>query len=355
MAVISLKGVSKRYRIFQSWREQLKWVVSFGRSKAGREFWALKDIDLEVERGTTLGIIGRNGAGKTTLLRIISGVIQPTDGTGRLNGRMVARFALGAGFDDKFTGRENVILNGLILGIGRKEMLERFDEIAAFADIGDFMYEPVKTYSSGMRARLGFAVAVTIEPDILIVDEALSAGDAAFKAKGMQKMRDLQASGTTVLFVSHGMAQIKEFCSEAVLLHQGMLVSRGDTEQMIDQYRALISKTTVQQENQRDLDQSSELLDHHGRPVDVETPNGSPSLRHGTGNAKRKKAKLLDHHGRPVDVAALNGSPSLRRGTGDAKRKKAKLLDHHGRPVDVVAPEKDHGPGAPAVREGRKR
>jgi len=302
MAVISLKGVSKRYWVFQSWRDQLKRVMSFGRSKAGSEFWALKDIDLEVERGTTLGIIGRNGAGKTTLLRIISGVIQPTDGTVRVDGRLVALFALGAGFDNEFTGRENVILNGLILGISRKEMLERFDEIEAFADIGDFMYEPVKTYSSGMRSRLGFAVAVTIEPDILVVDEALSAGDEAFKDKGLQKMRDLQDSGTTILFVSHGLNQIKEFCNEAILLHQGMLVSRGDTEQIIDQYRDLVSKTTAKQKNQRDLDQSPELLDHHGRPVDVAALDGSPSLRHGRRGDRTQKVKLLDHHGRPVDV-----------------------------------------------------
>ena len=339
MAVISLKGVTKRYRIFQSWGEQLKSIVSFGRINAGREFWALKDINLEVEGGTTLGIIGRNGAGKTTLLRIISGVIQPTDGTVRVEGRLVALFALGAGFDDNFTGRENIILNGLILGISRKEMLERFDEIAAFADIGDFMYEPVKTYSSGMRARLGFAVAVTIEPDILIVDEALSAGDAAFKDKGIQKMRDLQASGTTVLFVSHGMSHIKEFCDEAVLLYQGTLVSRGNTEQVIDQYNALISETTPQPENPRGLDQPSELLDQHGRPVDMAALDGSASPRPGTGGKGRKKAKLLDQHGRPVDVAASNGSASPRPGTGDARIEDVKLLDHRGRPVSAAAPE----------------
>ena len=319
MAVISLKGVSKRYLVFQSWRDRLKRVVTFGRSKTGREFWALKDIDLEVEQGTTLGIIGRNGAGKTTLLRIISGVIQPTDGTVRVDGRLVALFALGAGFDNEFTGRENVILNGLILGISRKEMLERFDEIAAFADIGDFMYEPVKTYSSGMRSRLGFAVAVTIEPDILIVDEALSAGDEAFKDKGLQKMRDLQDSGTTILFVSHGMSQIHEFCNEAILLHQGMVVSRGDTDQVIDEYRVLVSKTTAKQKNQLNLDQSSELLDHHGRPMDVAALDGSPSLSHGTGGDRTKKVKIFSEY------------------TWQSKKvktKKVKLLDHHGRPMD---------------------
>jgi ABC-type polysaccharide/polyol phosphate transport system ATPase subunit len=161
MPAVSLEAVSKRYHIFENRRDQLKRVLSFGKSKAGSEFWALKNVNLEVEPGTALGLLGRNGAGKTTLLQIVSGVLQPTSGTARVNGRLVALFQLGAGFNDDFTGRENVMMNGLILGIEREEMLERFDEIEAFADIGEFMYQPVRTYSSGMRARLGFAVPET--------------------------------------------------------------------------------------------------------------------------------------------------------------------------------------------------
>jgi ABC-type polysaccharide/polyol phosphate transport system ATPase subunit len=321
MYVVSLKGVSKRYRIFPRRQDQLKRYLSFGKAKAGREFWALENINLDVEAGTTLGIIGRNGAGKTTLLRIISGVLQPTSGTVTVYGRLVALFALGAGFDDEYTGRENVILNGLILGIDRKEILERFDEIEAFADIGDFMYQPVKTYSSGMRARLGFAVAVTVEPDILVVDEALATGDAAFKTKGIQKMRDLQDAGTTVLFVSHGLGQVKEFCDEAALLHQGALVSRGDTDQIIEQYHDLISEATARQKNRRGPERAPDLKATQdggnglGTPSFKEDPalgDGSSNLRHGTGDAKIRNVELLDESGRPVDVAAPDSNLTVR-------------------------------------------
>src|SRR3712207_944650 len=173
MPAVSIKGVSKNFRTFPNGRARLKETLSFGKRKYGRDFWALKDINLEVEKGTTLGIIGRNGAGKSTLLSIVSGILQPTEGTVEVNGRLVALFALGAGFNPEFTGRENIMLNGLILGIEHQEMLERFDDIVEFADLGDFIDQPIKTYSSGMRSKLGFAVAVNVEPDVLILDETL--------------------------------------------------------------------------------------------------------------------------------------------------------------------------------------
>src|SRR5215204_1503196 len=208
MPAVSIRGVSKKYRIFPSGRDRLKEVLSFGKKKYGHDFWALKDIDLEVEPGTTLGILGRNGAGKSTLLNTITGVLRPTSGTVEVNGRLIATSGFGAGFNLEFSGRENIMLNGLILGIERREMLERFDDIAAFADIGEFMDQPIKTYSSGMRSRLGFAVAVNVEPDVLVIDEALSAGDSAFKKKAIQRMYDLKDSGSTVLFVSHSMGMV---------------------------------------------------------------------------------------------------------------------------------------------------
>ena len=227
---VSLKGIGKKYRISPSRSSRLKEALSFGKVKRSHDFWALQDIDLEVKPGTTLGILGRNGAGKSTLLRIISGVLQPTTGTVEVNGRLTAIFGLGSGFNPEFTGRENAMLNGLILGIDHQEMLERFDEIAAFAEIGEFMDQPVRTYSSGMRSRLGFAVAVNVDPDILVLDEALSAGDAAFKKKALQRMYDLRDSGTTILFVSHSMGMVKKFCTDAVLLHKGRLVTSGSPE-----------------------------------------------------------------------------------------------------------------------------
>src|SRR3712207_6744186 len=189
MPAVSVKGVSKKYRIFPSGRARLKEALSLGRKRYSHDFWALQDIDLEVEPGTTLGILGRNGAGKSTLLNIIAGIRPPTSGTVEVNGRLVALSGLGAGFNMEFTGRENIMLNGLILGIEREELLERFDDIAAFADIGEFIDQPIKTYSSGMRSRLGFAVAINVEPDVLILDETLAAGDAVSKEAALQKDR----------------------------------------------------------------------------------------------------------------------------------------------------------------------
>jgi ABC-2 type transport system ATP-binding protein len=191
---ISLRGVSKKYIISPSRSSRLGELLSFGKAKRSREFWALQDIDLDVEPGTTLGVVGRNGAGKSTLLSIISGVLRPTTGEVQVEGRLSAIFGLGAGFNPLFTGRENAMLSGLILGIEYEEMIERFDAIEAFADIGEFMDQPIKTYSSGMRSRLGFAVAINVEPDVLVIDEALSAGDSAFKKKAIQRMYDLRDS-----------------------------------------------------------------------------------------------------------------------------------------------------------------
>ena len=250
-AAVSLKGIGKKYRVSPSRSLRLKEVLSFGKVKRSHDFWALQDINLEVEPGTTLGILGRNGAGKSTLLKIISGVLQPTIGTAEVNGRLTAIFSLGSGFNPEFTGRENAMLNGLILGIDNQEMLERFDDIAAFADIGEFMDRPIKTYSSGMRSRLGFAVAVNVDPDILVLDEALSAGDAAFKKKALQRMYDLRDSGTTVLFVSHSMGMVKQFCTDAILLHKGRLVSSGSPNEVADHYKELL-ENAVQKDSQTD-------------------------------------------------------------------------------------------------------
>ena len=313
MLAVSLEKVSKRYSIFPSRRERLKDIL--GRCKAGRDFWALREIDLEVEPGTALGVVGRNGAGKSTLLKIISGVLQPTSGTARVNGRLVALLQLGAGFNDEFTGRENVFLNGLILGIDRKEMMRRFDEIEAFADIGEFMYQPVKTYSSGMRARLGFAVAMSVAPDVMLVDETLSVGDAIFKAKGIQKMRELRDSGTTIIFVSHSISQVQNFCTEAVLLHKGSLVFRGKTSETIDRYQALISEASARRNvrlggtpGRWSPREEADALDV---PVFDSSPQ-NPTLRHGTGEARIQSVELLDDLGTPVEALAQESNLTVR-------------------------------------------
>jgi len=325
--IVSLRDISKRYRILPTSRSSLlKEALSFRKSKSDRDFWALRDVNLDIEPGTTLGILGRNGAGKSTLLSIISGVLQPTTGQVQVNGRLTAIFGVGAGFNPQFTGRENVMLNGLILGIEHDEMVERFDEIAAFADIGEFMEQPIKTYSSGMRSRLGFAVAVNVEPDVLVLDEALSAGDAAFKKKALQRMYDLRDSGTTVLFVSHSMGMVQRFCSEAVLLHKGGVVSSGDPEEVMGHYRELLDRSQAKDgagtgKTERQVDYSIEHEDEEDTPFEHGAPtNGAPhgrraaegNVRRPTGEALVLGAELLDRSGDPVRAVSSSSGITAR-------------------------------------------
>ena len=311
-SVISLRNVGKRYRISSSRSSWIKDLFRPGKRSSVHEFWAVEDVDLEVEQGATLGILGRNGAGKSTLLKMISGVSRPTTGEVRVEGRLAAIFSTGAGFNPEFTGRENVMLNGLILGIDRDEMLSRFDDIAAFADIGEFMDQPIKTYSSGMKSRLGFAVAVNVEADVLVLDEALSAGDAAFKKKALQRMYDLRDSGTTVLFVSHSLGMVKRFCTEAVLLHRGHLVASGEPDEVVDGYRRLLEssedgKKARQSEQARQLDYAVEHEDEEDTPSYGDapaTPTGNRKVRPPTGEALILGAELLDGSGRQTGGVA---------------------------------------------------
>jgi ABC-type polysaccharide/polyol phosphate transport system ATPase subunit len=306
MPAVSIKGVSKKYRIFPSERARLKETLSFGMKKYGSDFWALKDINLDVEPGTTLGILGRNGAGKTTLLSIVSGLLRPTSGTVEVNGRLVALFALGAGFNAEFTGRENIMMNGLILGIDHKEMVERFDDIVAFADLGDFIEQPIKTYSSGMRSRLGFAVAVNVAPDILILDEILAAGDAVFKESALQKVYELRDSGTTILFVSHSLNTVEDFCTKAALIHEGHLMTTGETTDVIAEYQALVSSLQTKRRKQRkegDGQVPEDVMVPDREDVELgEASEGRVArLRSGTGEAKIRSVELLDERLLPVD------------------------------------------------------
>jgi len=206
-----------------------------------KKFYALNDVSFSVDRGQTVGIIGKNGSGKSTLLQVVCGILQPTAGEVVVNGRISALLELGAGFNPEFTGRENVYLNGSILGVGRNEMDECFQDITDFADIGDFIDQPVKTYSSGMYVRLAFAVAINVKPDILIVDEALSVGDTAFQAKCFAKFKEFQENGVTILFVTHSMDLITRYCSNAILLEQGRIVKSGPAKEVVDEYNRMMA------------------------------------------------------------------------------------------------------------------
>jgi ABC-type polysaccharide/polyol phosphate transport system ATPase subunit len=314
-SAVSLKGIGKKYRVSPGRSLRLKEVLSFGKVKRSHDFWALQDINLEVEPGTTLGILGRNGAGKSTLLKIISGVLQPTTGTAEVNGRLTAIFSLGSGFNPEFTGRENAMLNGLILGIDHHEMLERFDDIAAFADIGEFMDRPIKTYSSGMRSRLGFAVAVNVDPDILVLDEALSAGDAAFKKKALQRMYDLRDSGTTVLFVSHSMGMVKQFCTDAILLHKGHLVASGSPNEVADHYKELLEEA-VQKDSQTDgTDLGLDVMLDSEEEEDLEgvgSRDGSARPGGGARVAGIRTVEVLDEKGEPASTVRSGSTVTVR-------------------------------------------
>jgi ABC-type polysaccharide/polyol phosphate transport system ATPase subunit len=236
---IDLKNISKCYKRYARPVDRLKEIL-LPRKSYAQEFWALKDISFEVMKGETMGIIGRNGAGKSTLLQMICGTSTPTSGEIQVNGTVAALLELGAGFNPEFTGRENVYMNGAIIGLSQQQVNERFDKIAAFADIGDFIEQPVKTYSSGMYVRLAFASAIHVEPDILIVDEALSVGDMFFQAKCMAQMQHMMSAGTTVLFVSHDISSVKSLCQRCVFLEQGKLQKIGKASEIVSFYTGII-------------------------------------------------------------------------------------------------------------------
>lgn len=227
---ISVQGVSKCYKVFANQRQRLLHALLPARRGGVEEVWALRDVGFEVRRGESVAVIGRNGGGKSTLLEIITGTLAPTTGEVRVNGRVSALLELGSGFNPEYTGRDNVTLNGLLFGLTREEILRRFDEIAAFAEIGDAIERPVRTYSSGMMMRLAFAVQVLTHPDILIIDEALSVGDFFFQQKCAAHIREMQRRGVTILFVSHDMGMVRNVCTRAIYLRAGELVFAGDAD-----------------------------------------------------------------------------------------------------------------------------
>ena len=241
---ISLKNVSKCFKRYARPVDRLKELLLPGKSRADK-FWALRDINLEIPKGQTVGIVGRNGSGKSTMLQIIAGTLTPTTGEVQVKGRVSALLELGSGFNPEFTGRQNVFFNARLLGLSQREIENKFDEIAGFADIGDFLEQPVKTYSSGMFVRLAFAVAVNVEPEILIVDEALAVGDVVFQHRCMRRMRALMDSGVTTLFVSHDSGAIKTLCNSAVMINQGRIYVTGSPNDVILKYMKLVTETEL--------------------------------------------------------------------------------------------------------------
>lgn len=237
---IRIDNVSKLYKLYDKPMDRLKESLGFSRKKRYKEHYALSNVSFDVRKGETVGIIGTNGAGKSTILKIITGVLNPTSGNVEINGRISALLELGAGFNMEYTGIENIYLNGTMIGFSREEISQKLNDILAFADIGDFVYQPVKTYSSGMFVRLAFAVAINIEPEILIVDEALSVGDVFFQAKCFHKFEEFKEQGKTILFVSHDMSSIQRYCDRVILLNKGTKVAEDNSKIVIDLYKKLL-------------------------------------------------------------------------------------------------------------------
>jgi lipopolysaccharide transport system ATP-binding protein len=234
---VSVRNISKRYLLYNRPQDRLKQSLFWRLGKSyAREFWALRDISFQVKKGEALGIVGRNGSGKSTLLQIIAGTLTPTGGEVQVNGRVAALLELGSGFNPDFTGRENVFMNGAILGLSHSQIEERFDKIADFAGIGEFIDQPVKVYSSGMLVRLAFSVAVSVDPDVLIVDEALAVGDIGFQQKCFNRIEEVVRRGTTMLFVSHDIYLVRNYCTIGVYLRDGQIVTQGDPEVATEAY-----------------------------------------------------------------------------------------------------------------------
>lgn len=240
---ISCKNLTKLYKMYNNPKERFKEALHPFRKKYHKDFYALHEVSFDIKQGETVGIIGKNGAGKSTLLKIITGVLTPTSGSVSINGKVASLLELGAGFNMELTGIENIYLNGIIMGFTKQEVATKIQEIIAFADIGAHINQPVKGYSSGMFARLAFAVAISVEPDILIVDEALSVGDMAFQAKCALRMKQLKEKGVTIFFVSHSLATVREICSKAIYLKKGKIIAYNEVKKVCQLYEKDINQS----------------------------------------------------------------------------------------------------------------
>ncbi len=311
MNAVAFQEVSKSYSIYESPGDRLKELLTFQRVSFHRDFWALRDLNFEIRRGETFCIVGENGSGKSTLLQMVAGIMHPSSGNITVNGRVSALLELGAGFNPEFSGRDNVYLNGAILGLSKKQIDQRYSAIEEFAEIGEFINQPVKTYSSGMVVRLAFAVAINVDPEILLVDEALAVGDLYFRHRCMRKVHELRARGVTILFVSHAVGDLKAIGDRTMWLERGRIVDIGDTESVVTKYlAAMVEKDTAYL-----------ALKHRGTPS-VNRPASRPDEvvehipnidnRFGDRRAEILGIALLDSNGSPVHLLQPSGKVVLR-------------------------------------------
>jgi ABC-type polysaccharide/polyol phosphate transport system ATPase subunit len=293
---LRVHGVAKQYRTYARPADRLKESLTRGRLHRHKEFWALHSISFELDKGDIVGIIGPNGCGKSTLLQIIAGTLEPTHGEVWHEGRISALLELGAGFDPEFTGAENVFMNASLLGLSRRETEALFPQIERFAEIGDFLFQPVKTYSSGMYVRLAFAIASSVEPDILIIDEALAVGDAVFQHRCLRRIKDLHERGTTVLFVSHDAASVRALCSRAILLNHGRMISDGAPAEVLNHYQEIVM------EREQAYEAESESLSGNESAQAESFEPLSFTYRHGNRSAEIVVAELSDATHRRAEI-----------------------------------------------------
>ena len=300
MNAVEFQGVSKSYAIYDAPGDRLKELLSLNRLKRHQDFWALHDVSFEVKRGETFCIVGENGSGKSTLLQMVAGILHPTAGSVKTNGRVSALLELGAGFNPEFSGRDNVYLNGSILGLTTRQIDQRYKDITAFAEIGNFIDQPVKTYSSGMVVRLAFAVAINVDPEILLVDEALAVGDIYFRQRCMRKVHELRQRGITILFVSHAVSDVKAIGDRVLWLDHGRTIELGEPDRVVSKYLAAMTEK----------DSSYLLAKSSGAPqarttgpmVAPEIVETIPNIDHrfGDGRAQIMGIAVLDEQGRSL-------------------------------------------------------
>lgn len=306
---LRVSNVSKQYRIYDRPGDRLKETLTRGRWKSHREFWALHEVSFELETGTTTGIVGPNGCGKSTLLQIIAGTLEPTHGSVWYEGRVAALLELGAGFNTEFTGIENIFLSAALYGFSRRQTESLLPSIERFAEIGPFVHQPVKTYSSGMYVRLAFAIAVNVDPQLLLVDEALAVGDATFQHRCLRRIKEMQERGTTILFVSHDLGAVRALCSRAILLNTGAVVIDGKPADVLNRYQRIIMAREEAYEAQAQV--STDELE----PSADAYEQGAPlhyTFRHGDGSAEILSVNLLDAALKPIELVETGEAVYMR-------------------------------------------
>jgi ABC-type polysaccharide/polyol phosphate transport system ATPase subunit len=306
---VQFRGVSKSYPVYRSPADRLKELATFNRLRRHTDFWALRDVSFEVARGETFCIIGENGSGKSTLLQLVARILHPSEGEAIVNGRVAALLELGSGFNPEFSGRDNVYLNASILGLTQRQIEGRYKEIENFAEIGDFINQPVKTYSSGMAVRLAFSVAIHVDPEILLVDEALSVGDIYFRQRCMRKVHELRSRGVTILFVSHAIGDVKAIGDRTMWLDSGHIREIGATDEVIAKYLAAMTSKDAAYVGATVPASATATTNGHtpGAPPEVVTTIPNVDHRHGDGRAEVIGITVLDSFGAAVRLLEPSG------------------------------------------------